>query len=87
MKIPDIQQILFPCFNPSFLSEGLAFWAMPVAAGIVGDTGVATLIAGFRMSTQSTGTAVFNSNHGFLNVLGQLMVLKEGLSMLLKDIL
>jgi hypothetical protein len=51
------QQFSLPVFQPFCPFRILAFRAMPVAAGVVGDLGVVALAAFFDMTAERGGTA------------------------------
>ena len=65
MKIGYRQKLCFPCQNPAFLGKRLAFGAMPVAAGVVGDFLVAAFITDIHMPAEFRCPAVPNRFRGF----------------------
>jgi hypothetical protein len=64
MKISGGKQILFPGFKPSLFIQALAFGAMAVPAGVVGDPQSTTMIALIHMAPKLGGAADLNSPHG-----------------------
>jgi energy-converting hydrogenase Eha subunit H len=53
MKISYIEQICLPAVDPTFFGKGLAFRAMAVSAGIVGDTGITAFWAYIHVSAKT----------------------------------
>src|SRR5690606_19365902 len=74
MKVGHRKQFLLAVPNPLLTVYRLAFWTMPVAAGVVAVLFFATAIAAQPMSTQLSRTAGFNGCQctGYLVVLGVL---------------
>ncbi len=60
VEIGDRQEVLEPVVQPAVAKGRLAFGAVAVAAGIVGDALMAAGIAGVNMSAQVSGAAVGN---------------------------
>lgn len=58
MEVAHIQQVCFPCVNPAFLGERLAFGAVAIAAGVVGRLGIAALGASVQVPTKSCSPAI-----------------------------
>jgi hypothetical protein len=52
MIVGNGEQFLFPFYDPSFTVGGLAFWTMPVAAGVVTDRFFPTITTFGYMSSQ-----------------------------------
>jgi hypothetical protein len=64
MKINGGKQILFPGFKPSLFVQALAFGAMAVPAGVVGDPQSTTMITLIHMAPKLGSAADLNSPHG-----------------------
>src|ERR1700722_13325102 len=63
VEIRDRQQFSFPFGQPLGARQGLAFWAMPVAAGVIRDDAVPARVALLHvlyMAAESGRTAVAN---------------------------
>ncbi len=73
--------------NPLFFREGLAFWAVPVPAGVVRDPRVAAVVAGIYMCTQSGGSAVHDVSHSLPLGMVHLVALSIGADVLRKNVL
>ena len=58
MKVLDVQQIKALVFNPTFFQQRLAFWAMPVPAGIVRRPLVSAIRTFIHMTAQRSGSAL-----------------------------
>jgi hypothetical protein len=68
VEIRDRQQFSFPFGQPLGARQGLAFWAMPVAAGVIRDDAVPARIAllhVFHMAAESGRTAVADRFESF----------------------
>ena len=87
MKISRIQQIRFPCINPLFLAQGLAFGAVTVTAGVVRRSVHAAGWAVVEMSAQPCGATVLDGIHGFVLDGGQPVGLTKFLPMQGENIL
>jgi hypothetical protein len=83
MEIRDGQSIGFTPGHPFFAPGAVAFWAMSVAAPIVGVTLIwATVVGAFLfMAAQFSGTAVANGRHHFLLVAGEFPLANKSLAM------
>jgi hypothetical protein len=57
------QQFRFAVIEPFFLCQGLAFRAMAVTAGVVGNLLKCTLVASLNMAPQSGGSAYLDMVH------------------------
>src|SRR5437867_3283253 len=57
MKVTYRQQFCFSCSNPLFALRCLAFGTMPVAATIIRDTNMATVITAINMTTHCSSAA------------------------------
>ena len=66
MIVRNRQQFAFPFQYPAFPVSGLAFWAVPVAAGIIGDLFHPTVGAYLHMSPQLSSPALLQCPKGFL---------------------
>jgi len=60
MKIRHRQEILLPLRNPLFTAVVLAFWAVAVAARVVADSDMCTLVAYIYMASKCSSSAPFN---------------------------
>jgi len=63
MKVLDGQQFGLAVFEPLRAGEGLAFWAMTVAAAVVGGALVAAGVTLLQVAAQGGSTAEFDSAH------------------------
>ena len=63
MEIGHGQQFGLAVGQPLLGSGGLALWAMPVAAGIVGDAQVRALLAALDMTAQRHRSAALDRRH------------------------
>ena len=63
VEIGNGQQLRPPCGDPGFPSPTLAFGAVTIAAGIVGDRGVAAVDAAADMPAECRGAAGFDRAH------------------------
>jgi hypothetical protein len=59
VEVSDRQEIGFPIGQPVSRGRALAPWAVPVAAGVVGDAQMAAVVAAFDMATERGGAAPF----------------------------
>jgi hypothetical protein len=64
MKVGGGKQILFPGFKPSLFIQALAFGAMAVPAGVVGDPQPTTMITLIHMAPKLGGATNLNRPHG-----------------------
>jgi hypothetical protein len=71
VKIGDRQEVLEPVVQPAVAKGRLAFGAVAVAAGIIGDALMAAGIAGVNMSAQVSGAAMGNGVEDFVLQGGQ----------------
>ena len=63
MEIGHGQQFGLAVGEPLLGSRGLALRAVPVAAGVVGDAGLATILAAFDMTAQRRRSAALDRRH------------------------
>ena len=63
MKIGHRQQLGSAVGEPLLGSGSLAFWAMPIAAGVVRDAQVCAVLAAFDMTAQRRCSAALNRRH------------------------
>jgi len=63
MEIGHRQQVGFSVLDPSFFGQCLAFGAVPVPAGVVGDADVIASITHIHMAAQSRSATGFDSMH------------------------
>src|SRR5499427_3900028 len=63
VEIADRQQIGLARRQPILRRRTLALWAMAVAACVVGDTGVAAILAALDMPAQSSRAALLDRRH------------------------
>ena len=66
VKVADRKQLLFAGLDPSFSGYLLAFRAMPVAAGMIGNAFGAAVTAAFDVATQISSTAVEQTGYDLL---------------------
>lgn len=66
MEIRHRQEISDTGVDPFLACSSLALWAVTITAGIIGDAGPATLIAGIDMTTKSGRPAGFYRSHDAL---------------------
>jgi len=66
MIVGNRKQFAFPFQYPPFPVSGLAFWAVPVAAGIIGDLFLPTVGACLHMASQLSGPALLQGPKGLL---------------------
>jgi hypothetical protein len=64
MKIGGGKQILFPGLKPSLFIQALAFGAMAVPAGVVGDPQSTTMITLIHMAPKLGAPTDLNGPHG-----------------------
>ncbi len=76
MVVLDRQQIGLPGLKPSSGGTGLTLWAMPVAAGVVGDLDFITGVATQYMSPQRRAAALFDGGHHLELTQAQVTVLR-----------
>jgi hypothetical protein len=86
MKVMRLEYAFEAFLDPLRLRKVLAFWAMPVAAGVVGSSLEATLKADVEMSAEGICSALLNGAHDFELVSGQSMALSICLPMRAEDI-
>lgn len=60
-----VQQIATLLIHPFFFGKGLAFGAMAVSAGVIGDSGITALVAGIYMRAQRGSPAIHDGPDGF----------------------
>jgi hypothetical protein len=60
MEVLGVEEFGLTILDPLGPCQGLAFWAMAVAAGAVGNALVLALIALFQMTAESGGPAQFD---------------------------
>ena len=65
MEISHGQQLCFPCSQPSFGGTRLTFWAVPIAAGIIGDVLMRAVGASRDMAAKRRCAAALNGIHDF----------------------
>jgi len=63
VKIRTREQFRLPVIEPFFFYEGLAFWAMPIPAGVVCILLCTTMITHFDMAAKGSGKTHFNMPH------------------------
>ena len=63
MEIGHRQQLGSAVGEPLLGSGSLAFWAMPIAAGVVRDAQVCAVLAAFDMTAQRRCSAALNRRH------------------------
>lgn len=87
MEVSDLQQVRLLGLNPAFLGQGLTLGTVAVAAGIVGDMRMPTMVALLYMSPQGGGAAVLDGPNHLPLFYGQWMRLCVGISVLVEDVL
>ena len=60
VEVADRQQLCFTLGEPLLGGCALTFWAMPVAAAVVGDDAVCTVLAARHMAAKRRGTATLD---------------------------
>ena len=65
MEVMGVQQISPLFVHPFFFGKGLAFGTMTIPAGVIGDSGKATLVAGVYMSAQRGSPAIHDGSGSF----------------------
>ena len=78
MKIGGGKQILFPRFKPSLFIQALAFGTMAVAAGVVRDPQLTTMVTLIHMTPKLRSAADLNRSHGAQMSQGHLVSLPVG---------
>jgi hypothetical protein len=63
MEVADRQQLRLTLGEPLLCRCALAFWAVPVAAAIVGDDGVRAVLAARNMAAERRGAAALDCAH------------------------
>ena len=63
VEVADRQQLCFTLGEPLLCGCALTFWAMPVAAAVIGDHGVRAVLATCDMATERRGTATLDGRH------------------------
>ena len=63
VEIGNRQQVVFPVLQPSSGGGGLTLRAMAVAARVVGDARVRTVLAALDMAAERRGSAMFDRRH------------------------
>ena len=57
------EQLCFPLFEPLSGRRALAFWAVPIAAAVVGDDRVGAIFAARNMTAERRGAAALDCTH------------------------
>jgi hypothetical protein len=65
MEIPDWQQFARKFINPLGSTQALTFGTVSIAARIIGNTHMSTLVASFGMAPHCTCSAMLNGKHCF----------------------
>lgn len=66
VEIADVEQVIFSRFNPTLFGEGLAFGAMPVSTGVIGDTHyISAIVTNIGVSAQRICPATGNGGYRF----------------------
>ena len=65
VEVSHGQQLCFPCSQPSFGGTRLTFWAVPIAAGIIGDVLMRAVGAPRDMTAKRRCAAALNGTHDF----------------------
>jgi hypothetical protein len=63
MEILGVEELGLTILDPLGPCQGLAFWAMAVAAGVVGNALVLALIALFQVAAEAGGPTQFDGTH------------------------
>jgi hypothetical protein len=63
MEVGDRQQLRLTAFEPVLGGPPLALRAVPVAAGVVGDTGMVAVLASLDMAPERRGSAHLDCAH------------------------
>ena len=63
VEVRDRQEFAPPSFEPFGFGQGLTLWAVPVAAGVVGDHLVAAAVAPVEMPSEDGGAALLHGAH------------------------
>ena len=63
MEVRNGQEVLTTGLDPLFFPEGLAFGAMPIPAGVIGDLQMAAVVALIFMPSKESGSAEFDGTH------------------------
>ena len=63
MKIPGVEKLGLPVFQPLGASQRLAFWAVAISTAVVTDALVVTAIAALDMATKCRRSAQFDRAH------------------------
>ena len=63
MEILNGEKVLTARLDPSFFPQGLAFGAVSVPAGVIGDLQMTTVIALVLMAAKDCGSAYFDGAH------------------------
>ena len=63
MEILNGQEVLTARLDPFFFPQGLAFGAMPIPAGVIGDLQMAAVVALIPMAAQECGSAYLDGAH------------------------
>ena len=85
MKVGNGQKLSHPLLEPLLFGHNLAFRAMAVAAGVIGDSFVVAVAASFDMAAQDSGPARLDGAHHFEMVQGQVVPGAVDGAMLAKD--
>ncbi len=65
MEVMGVQQVGTLLIHTYFFGKRLAFGAMAVSAGVIGDSGKAALVTGVYMSAQRGSPAIHDGSGGF----------------------
>src|SRR2546430_2856703 len=63
VEVGHWQQLRRALGEPLLCRRALAFWAVPVAAGVVGDGGIGAVLAARDMPVEGCGTAALDRPH------------------------
>jgi hypothetical protein len=86
MEVSAGQELRLPVVEPFFFDQCLAFRAVPVPAGVVGDTLKTAFIALFDMTAQGCGPAMLYMAHYFTLGRGCLDFFSEGFTIHAKNV-
>lgn len=87
MEISNVQEIGLLSVNPSLFGNRLAFWTMPVPAGVVGRFFISATWAVVHMTAELGSSATLDRIHGVILSKRQLMAFTVGCTMLCENIL
>ena len=63
VEVADRQQLRLTLGEPLLCRRALAFWAVPVAAAVIGDDGMRTVFAARDVAAEGRGAAALNRAH------------------------